>query len=41
MLDRIALKITKPLVDGAARRIVRQGFNADSMTLAGFRFGMF
>jgi phosphatidylglycerophosphate synthase len=41
MFDRIALKITKPAVDRAARLIVKQGFNADQVTLIAFAFGMF
>ncbi len=41
MFDRIALKITKPAVDSAARQIVKFGFNADQVTLIGFAFGIF
>ena len=40
MFDRIALKITKPAVDGAARQIVKFGFNADQVTLTCFVLGM-
>ncbi len=40
MFDRIALKLTKPIVDTTARYIVRQGISADQVTLACFVFGM-
>ena len=40
MFDRIALKITKPLVDATARQIVLRGFSADQITLVCFALGM-
>jgi phosphatidylglycerophosphate synthase len=40
MFDRIALKITKPLVDATARQIVLRGFSADQVTLVCFALGM-
>ncbi len=40
MFDRIALKITKPLVDATAQQIVKQGFSADQVTLLCFVLGM-
>lgn len=40
MFDRIALKITQPIVDATARQIVKQGFSADQVTLACFVLGM-
>lgn len=40
MFDRIALKVTKPLVDAMAKRIHEAGYNADQVTLAAFGFGM-
>ena len=40
MFDRIALKLTKPLVDAAARRVHRAGYTADQVTLAAFGLGM-
>jgi phosphatidylglycerophosphate synthase len=41
MFDRIALKVTKPIVDALARRIHEAGYNADQVTLAAFGLGMF
>ena len=41
MFDRVALKITKPAVDWAARLIVKCGFSADQVTLIGFGVGIF
>jgi phosphatidylglycerophosphate synthase len=41
MFDRIALKVTKPIVDQLARLVHNAGFNADQVTLAAFGFGMF
>lgn len=40
MLDRLALKIVRPAVDGAARRLAARGITADQVTLAGFALGM-
>ena len=40
MLDRLALKLVKPLADATARRLAKLGFTADEVTLAGFGFGM-
>ena len=40
MLDRLALKLVKPAVDGAASRLARRGITADQVTLAGFALGM-
>lgn len=40
MLDRLALKIVKPAVDGAARSLAARGITADQVTLAGFACGM-
>jgi phosphatidylglycerophosphate synthase len=40
MLDRLALKLVKPAVDAAARRLSERGLTADQVTLAGFGFGM-
>lgn len=40
MLDRFALKIVKPAVDGAARSLAARGITADQVTLAGFACGM-
>ena len=36
MLDRFALKLVKPVVDAAARRLAARGVTADQVTLAGF-----
>ncbi len=40
MFDRLALKLTKPLVDGAATRIQRAGYSAEQVTFSAFGFGM-
>ena len=40
MFDRIVLKLTKPLVDSAARRTHRAGYTADQVTLIAFGLGM-
>ena len=40
MLDRLALRVTKPTVDGAAARLARLGVTANQATLAGFGFGI-
>lgn len=40
MLDRLALKLVKPMVEAAATRLGARGMTADQATLAGFGFGM-
>jgi phosphatidylglycerophosphate synthase len=40
MLDRLTLKLVKPAVDAAARRLAARGVTADQATLAGFGLGM-
>ena len=40
MLDRVALKIVKPLSEKAAALLASRGVTADQATLAGFGFGM-
>lgn len=40
MLDRLALKLVRPVVDDAAQRLARRGVTADQVTLAGFALGM-
>ena len=40
MLDRLALKLVKPVVEAAAERLSARGVTADQATLAGFGFGM-
>ena len=40
MLDRLALKLVKPVADAAAARLAARGMTADQVTLAGFGFGM-
>ncbi len=40
MFDRIALKVTKPVVDAMAKRIHQAGYNADQVTLVAFGLGM-
>jgi phosphatidylglycerophosphate synthase len=40
MFDRIALKVTKPVVDASARQIAKRGISADQVTLACFVLGM-
>jgi phosphatidylglycerophosphate synthase len=40
MLDRLALKLLKPVIDTAAQAVARRGFTADQATLLGFGFGI-
>jgi phosphatidylglycerophosphate synthase len=40
MLDRVALKITKPAVHSAATWLAARGVTANQVTLAGFGFGI-
>ena len=40
MFDRIALKITKPLVDAIAKQFAASGITANQVTLASFALGM-
>jgi phosphatidylglycerophosphate synthase len=40
MLDRLALKLVKPLADAAAGQLARHGLTADQVTLTGFGFGI-
>jgi phosphatidylglycerophosphate synthase len=40
MFDRIALKVTKPVVDASARQIAKRGISADQVTLTCFVLGM-
>jgi phosphatidylglycerophosphate synthase len=40
MLDRLALKLVRPLSDAAASWLSARGLTADQATLAGFGFGM-
>lgn len=40
MLDRYALKLLRPAIDGAAHRLAARGIGADQVTLTGFAFGM-
>jgi phosphatidylglycerophosphate synthase len=40
MLDRLALKLVRPLTEAAATRLSARGVTADQATLAGFGFGM-
>lgn len=40
MLDRLALKLLKPMTEAAARTLAARGVTADQATLAGFGFGM-
>jgi phosphatidylglycerophosphate synthase len=40
MFDRIALKVTKPVVDASARLIAKRGISADQVTLTCFVLGM-
>ncbi|MCW5636903.1 MAG: CDP-alcohol phosphatidyltransferase family protein [Rubrivivax sp.] len=39
MLDRAALALVRPLLDGAARRLAAAGIGADAVTWTGFAFG--
>jgi len=40
MLDRLALRLAKPVVDAAAAGLAARGIGADQVTLAGFGFGV-
>ncbi len=40
MLDRAAIALLKPALDGAARRFVNAGIGADAISLAGFAIGV-
>ena len=40
MFDRIALKITKPLINAMAERLVSRGFSADQITFTAFGLGL-
>lgn len=40
MLDRAAIALLKPGLDGLARGLVRAGIGADAVTLAGFALGL-
>jgi phosphatidylglycerophosphate synthase len=40
MLDRAALALLKPAIDGLARRLLAAGLRADAITLAGFGIGV-
>lgn len=40
MLDRLALRVTKPAVDAAARQLAALGVTANQATLTGFVFGI-
>ena len=40
MLDRAAIALLKPALDGGARLLVRRGVGADAVTLAGFAIGI-
>ncbi len=40
MIDRFALKLLRPVIDGAAQAMSARGVTADQATLAGFGFGM-
>ena len=40
MLDRVAIAMLKPALDGAARLFVRAGVGADAITWAGFAIGI-
>ena len=40
MFDRLALKVTKPLVDVIAKRFASSGITADQITFASFGLGM-
>ena len=41
MFDRAALKLTKPVVNRLAQEVLRQGWNADQVTLAALGLGLF
>ena len=40
MLDRAAINLLKPALDGGARLLVQRGVGADAVTLAGFAIGI-
>src|SRR5215207_3326594 len=40
MLDRAALALLQPLLDGGAGVLVRRGVGADAVTLTGFALGL-
>ena len=40
MFDKAALKLTKPMIDGMARRLLALGITADQITFKGFAIGM-
>ena len=40
MFDRVALALSKPLVDFGARQVAKRGISADQVTLACFALGM-
>ena len=40
MLDRVALRVLRPVLDRAARGLQRAGLRADQVTLLGFALGM-
>jgi len=40
MLDRAAIALLKPMLDGMARGLVRAGIGADAITLVGFGLGL-
>lgn len=40
MIDRHVLAITRPLVNGAARRLAERGISANQMTIGGFILGL-
>lgn len=40
MLDRYAIALLRPRLDGMARGLLRLGFSADQVTLAGFAIGI-
>jgi phosphatidylglycerophosphate synthase len=40
MFDRLALKISKPVVDAVARRIHAAGYTAEQLTIMGLGFGL-
>ena len=40
MIDRYALRLLKPAIDGAAARLYAGGCNADQVTIAGFAIGL-
>ena len=40
MLDRAAIALLKPALEGAARRFVKAGVGADAISLAGFAIGL-